>query len=143
MLPKLLLVNFALAAYLTGVIWMVQLVHYPGFAQVPAAGFGAFHQAHLRRMGWVVMAPMVAELLLSGWLAWAGRELGAAVWGSLALVVIIWLVTFFISVPFHNRLTRDGYNYITIDGLVRTNWLRTLAWTLRLGLLGYLLWERL
>ncbi|PJJ53172.1 hypothetical protein [Hymenobacter chitinivorans] len=143
MLLKLLLLNLVLAAYLTGVIWMVQLTHYPGFAQVPAAGFGAFHQAHLRRMGWVVMGPMVAELGLSGWLAWVGRALGPAVWWSLALVVGIWLVTFFISVPFHNRLTRDGYNYITIDGLVRTNWLRTLAWTLRLLVLSFLLWQQL
>ncbi|UOQ54398.1 hypothetical protein [Hymenobacter cellulosivorans] len=140
---KLLLLNFALAAYLTGVIWMVQLVHYPGFAQVSAAGFGAFHQAHLRRMGWVVMGPMVAELLLSGWLAWSGQALGPAVWWSLALVIVIWLVTFFISVPFHNRLAQDGYNYITIDGLVRTNWLRTLAWTIRAVVLGALLWQQL
>lgn len=143
MLLKLLLLNFALAAYLTGVIWMVQLTHYPGFAQVPAAGFGTFHQAHLRRMGWVVMAPMVAELALATWLAWAGRALGTVVWASLGLVVLIWLVTFFISVPFHNRLTQDGYNYITIDGLVRTNWLRTLAWTARLLLLGTVLWQQL
>lgn len=140
---QLLLLNVVLAAYLTGVIWMVQLVHYPSFAQVPAAGFGAFHQAHLRRMGWVVMAPMVAELLLSGWLAWAGRALGPAVWWSLGLVVGIWLVTFFISVPFHNRLTQDGYNYIAIDGLVRTNWLRTLAWSIRLLVLGTVLWQQL
>ncbi|MCB2409295.1 hypothetical protein [Hymenobacter lucidus] len=143
MLLKLLLLNFALAAYLTGVIWLVQLVHYPGFVQASGAGFAAFHQAHLRRMGWVVMGPMVAELLLAGWLAWAAKGLGAAGWWSLALVVGIWLTTFFISVPFHNRLTRDGYNYITIDGLVRTNWLRTLAWTARMLLLGAWLWQQL
>ncbi|MCB2378684.1 hypothetical protein LGH70_13870 [Hymenobacter sp. BT635] len=144
MLLKLLFLNFALACYLTGVIWTVQLVHYPGFAQVPAAGFGAFHQAHLRRMGWVVLAPMVAELLLATGLGWAGREvLGAAGWWSLVLVVGIWAATFFVSVPFHNRLGQEGYNYVAIDGLVRTNWLRTLAWTLRLLLLGWLLWQRL
>ena len=60
----LLLLSFGLAAYLTGVIWLVQLVHYPSFAQVPPAAFRAFHQSHLARMGWVVMAPMVAELAL-------------------------------------------------------------------------------
>jgi hypothetical protein len=49
-------------------------------------------------------------------------------------------VTFFISVPFHNRLAQ-GFDYIAIDGLVRTNWLRTLAWTARLTLLGFMLWR--
>jgi hypothetical protein len=59
---------------------------------------------------------------------------------SLALVLLIWAVTFFISVPFHNRLAQ-GFDYISIDGLVRTNWLRTLAWTARLALLSYMLWR--
>lgn len=138
----LLLLNFALAAYLTGLIWMVQVVHYPGFGLVKPAEFGAFHKAHTTRMSYVVLVPMVLELGLAAGLAWQGRALGAAVWWALALVLLIWGVTFFISVPFHNRLAR-GFDYIAIDGLVRTNWLRTVAWTGRLLLLGYLLWQQL
>jgi hypothetical protein len=141
-LKLLVLLNFALAAYLTGLIWTVQLVHYPSFAFVGADKFVAFHRAHSTRMGWVVMAPMVAELGLATWLAWQGRALGGNVLWSLALVLIIWAVTFFISVPFHNRLAQ-GFDYIAIDGLVRTNWLRTLAWTARSSLLGYMLWRLL
>jgi hypothetical protein len=133
----LLLLNFGLAAYLTGVIWMVQLVHYPSFALVPPDGFRVFHQAHLKRMGWVVMAPMVLELLLAGWLAWVWP--GAAAWWALGLVVVIWAVTFFVSVPLHNRLAADGSTFATVYGLIKTNWLRTLAWTARLLLLGWIL----
>ncbi|GGF05403.1 hypothetical protein [Hymenobacter cavernae] len=134
-LQLLLLLNFAFATYLTGVIWTVQLVHYPAFALVPPQAFDAYHKAHMARMGWVVMVPMVAELLLAGALVLVGRTLGSVVWWSLALVVLIWAVTFFISVPFHNRLKASGFNYITIDGLTRTNWFRTLAWTARMLLL--------
>ena len=144
-LPQLLLLNFTLAAYLTGVIWVVQLVTYPALALVGKAEFGRYHAAHTRGMGWVVGAPMVLELALAGWLAWAaypswgaGRALG-----QLALVGVVWLATFFIAVPFHNRLEAGGYNYVALDGLVRTNWLRTLAWTARLALLGGLLWPLL
>ena len=129
----LVLLSFALTAYLTGVIWMVQLVHYPSFAQVPASAFRTFHQAHMARMGWVVMAPMVAELGLAAWLAWQLRT-PAAGWG-LALVVAIWLVTFLISVPLHNRLAEVGADAGAIKSLVQTNWLRTVFWTGRLGLL--------
>ncbi|WP_207891060.1 hypothetical protein [Hymenobacter edaphi] len=132
----LLLLNLAVTAYLTGVIWTVQLVHYPGFALVPAAGFPAFHQAHLKRMGWVVMAPMVAELLLAG--AWAWQARTGPAYGALALVGFIWAVTFGVSVPLHRQLA-GGWSYAAVYGLVRTNWLRTLAWTLRLGLLGWVL----
>ena len=136
----LLLLNFAAAAYLTGLIWTVQLVHYPSFGLVPKAAWAAFHAAHTRRMSYVVLAPMVLELGLAIGLAWAGRRLlpGAAGWWSLGLVGLAWAVTFFISVPFHNRLAQ-GFDYIAIDGLTRTNWLRTLAWTVRMGLLGWLL----
>lgn len=136
----LLLLNFAAAAYLTGLIWTVQVVHYPSFGLVPKEAWEAFHAAHTRRMSHVVLAPMVVELGLAIWLAWAGRTVlpGEAGWWSLALVLLTWAATFFISVPFHNRLA-SGFDYIAIDGLTRTNWLRTVLWTVRAGLLGWLL----
>lgn len=142
--PQLLLLNLLLAAYLTGVIWTVQLVHYPSFAQAARDTFPAFHQQHSTRISWVVLAPMVLELGLAVWLAWQGKGVGeAARWGQLALVLSIWAATFFISVPFHNRLAQTGYDYVAIDGLVRTNWLRTVLWTLRTGWLGWMLWKSL
>ena len=140
-LSLLLLLNFALAAYLTGLIWVVQLVVYPALALVGKGEFARYHAAHTRGMGYAAGAPMVLELGLAGWLAgaayptWgAGRALG-----QLALVVVAWLATFLVAVPFHNRLESQGYNYIAIDGLTRTNWLRTLAWTARAGLLAWAL----
>ena len=106
-LAHLLLLNFGLAAYLTGLIWTVQLVHYPGFAHVEPAQFERFHREHSARISWVVMAPMLLELGAAGWLAWQGEALGAAArWGQLALVLLVWASTFFITVPFHNRLAR-------------------------------------
>lgn len=139
-LKLLLLFNFALAAYLTGLIWTVQVVHYPSFALVKPSEFVAYHQAHTTRISYVVLLPMVVELGLALWLVWQGRALGAVVWWCLALALLIWLVTFFVSVPFHNRLAQ-GFDYIAIDGLVRTNWVRTLAWTARAGLLGWLVYK--
>jgi hypothetical protein len=136
----LLLLNFGLAAFLTGIIWMVQLVHYPSFGRVGKAEFGRFHQAHTTGMGYLVAAPMVVELGLSIWLAIVARHtaLAAASGWALGLVGVIWVATFLISVPFHNRL-EGGFDYIAIDGLTRTNWLRTLAWTARAVLLGWLM----
>ena len=137
-LPTLLLLNLILAAYLTGVCWVVQLVVYPALMLVGKTEFTHYHAAHTRRMGWVVAAPMVLELGLAAWLAWAAYPAWGAgrALGQLALVVVVWLVTFFVSVPFHNRLEASGYNYIALDGLARTNWLRTLAWTARMVLLA-------
>ncbi|MGI4741924.1 MAG: hypothetical protein ACRYG7_42710 [Janthinobacterium lividum] len=137
----LLLLNFALAAYLTGVVWVVQLVVYPALALVGKPEFARYHRAHTRGMGWVVGAPMVLELVLASWLAWAAYPLWGAglALGQVGLVLFVWAVTYFVSVPFHNRLEAYGFNYIAIDGLTRTNWLRTLAWTARATLLSWLL----
>ena len=140
-LRHLLLLNFTTAAYLTGVIWVVQLVTYPALTLVGKADFAPYHAAHTRGMGWVVGAPMVAELALAAWLAWAAYSAWGAgpALGQLALVLVVWAITFFVAVPFHNQLEAGGYNYIALDGLVRTNWLRTLSWTIRAGWLGWLL----
>ncbi|MBH8570273.1 hypothetical protein KB206_15385 [Microvirga sp. STS02] len=51
------MLNFAAAAYLTGLIWTVQVVHYPSFGKVSKEAWAAFHAAHTRRMSYVVMAP--------------------------------------------------------------------------------------
>lgn len=140
-LRSLLLLNFALATYLTGLVWTVQLVVYPALMLVGKAEFPRYHAAHTQGMGLVVGAPMVLELALAGWLAWAGYPVWGAgrALGPLALVLLIWAGTFFISVPFHNRLGAHGYDYVVLDGLLRTNWLRTLAWTARAVWLGLLL----
>jgi hypothetical protein len=140
-LLHLLLLNFAAAVYLTGVIWVVQLVTYPALTLVGKPEFARYHAAHTRGMSWAVGAPMVAELALAGWLAWATYPAWGAgpALGQFLLVLVVWAVTFFMAVPFHNRLETGGYDYIALDGLVRTNWLRTLAWTVRAGWLGWLL----
>ena len=136
----LLLLNFGLAAYLTGLSWVVQLVVYPALARVGRTEFGRYHAAHTQGMGYAAGPAMVLELLAAGWLAWAlwpGSQ-GLAL-GQLALVLATWAATFFVAVPFHNRLATQGYSYVVIDGLVRTNWLRTLAWTARAALLAWVL----
>jgi hypothetical protein len=117
------------------------LVVYPALALVGKSEFGRYHAAHTRGMGIAAGAPMVLELALATWLAWVAYPLWGAGWalGQLALVVATWLATFLVAVPFHNRLEAQGYNYIAIDGLTRTNWLRTLAWTVRAALLAWLL----
>jgi hypothetical protein len=52
---------------------------------------------------------------------------------GLALLAIIWLSTAFVQVPCHNGLSQ-GFDAIVHRRLVRTNWIRTVAWSLR-GLL--------
>ncbi len=56
-----LLVNLAATLFMVGVIWFVQIVHYPLFARVGAGGFPAYSERHSRLTGLVVGPLMLAE----------------------------------------------------------------------------------
>ena len=120
---------------MTGVIWFVQVVHYPLFAQVAPESFTAYHAAHVRRTSWVVVGPMLLELL-SAFVVLSKAEEGTPQILSaigLTLLMLIWGSTFLSQVPAHNRLAR-GYSSETGRTLVKSNWTRTVLWSLRLPL---------
>ena len=132
--PELLtwiLVVQALSTFgMTAVIWLVQLVQYPGFARVGPAEFGEFHRHHCRSIGWVVGPLMTLELLTALLLAVAGEP----VWFwrlMLALLLVVWISTSLWQGPLHGRLQREGPRPDLLRALVRGNWLRTVLWSVR------------
>ncbi|MEM6853128.1 MAG: hypothetical protein AAF593_01840 [Planctomycetota bacterium] len=146
MLNTFLLANVAATLYMVGLIWMVQIVHYPLFDGVGVAEFAAYEARHTRGMTGIVLPPMLVELVtaiglvvllsqgtsqpavLPVWMAWTG----------LGLVLFLWAVTFVVSVPQHAKLA-EGFDPRAYRLLVDTNWLRTAAWTLRGGLVVWML----
>lgn len=124
--------------FLCGLIWFVQVVHYPLFASVGDAQFAAYERAHCRRVTFVVLPPMVAELVLAVCLWWQAPPQWSA-WASLglALLVVVWASTFLLQGPYHSRLLLAPERR-TLRQLVATNWLRTGAWTLR-GVVAFVL----
>ena len=138
----LILLNLLLSAFLTGLIWFVQIVHYPIFRRVGRDEFIRFQEAHQYTTGLVVGFPMVAEFVLSLALT-AHRLPDKGAWlgyGAGLCVLVVWGVTFLVSVPIHSQLVGRGFDAELIGRLVGTNWLRTVAWTVRTGLLACLLW---
>ena len=129
------------AFYMTGVIWLIQLIHYPAFGVIEAAAFPAFHRRHSNVMTLVVGPVMLVELGTAVWLA-RGFE---AIWIlNLASVVFAFVMTFAVSVPLHDQLGRINADPAVCRRLVLTNWPRTMIWTLRsAGFLGFLLSGRL
>jgi hypothetical protein len=111
---------------MVGVIWFVQLVHYPLFALVGRDGWAVYHAAHSARTAWVVVAPMVVGLVSSGWLAVERGD--ALAWAGLVLALAEWGLTFLVAVPDHARLA-GGWAPDVARRLVALNWLRTAAWS--------------
>jgi formate hydrogenlyase subunit 3/multisubunit Na+/H+ antiporter MnhD subunit len=135
-----MVLNFAASCVMVGVIWFVQLVHYPLLATIGVDRAPAIAVEHQRRTAWVVGLPMATEgvttlvLLLSRpdgvdvWLAWLGAVLLAVALAS----------TVFLSVPLHEQMAQDPRES-TGRRLVVTNWPRTFAWTARAVVAGVML----
>lgn len=125
--------------FMVGVIWFVQIVHYPLFNDVGRAEFSRYESQHQQRTTWVVMPPMLVELISAIGLLAVLPETTSALfaWANLISVLAIWALTFFWQVPQHSKLSK-GFDGPTHKRLVRGNWSRTLLWSLR-GLLVVLL----
>ena len=131
----LLLQAFATFA-MTGLIWFVQVVHYPLFRAVGAPGYAAYQAEHMRLTTLVVGPLMLLEAATALWLLLDRPAFvsPARAWTGLALLAVAWLVTAFLSVPRHEAL-RHGFDPSAHAALVATNWIRTAAWTARSVLL--------
>lgn len=130
-----LLLHLAATVFMVGVIWFVQIVHYPLFGRVGTEGFAGYSAAHSRLTGFVVGPPMLVEAATAVVLVVSppeGVPFSLALTG-LVLLVAIWLSTALLQSPQHTVLGR-GFRPATHRFLVRTNWIRTALWTVR-GLL--------
>jgi hypothetical protein len=129
---SILLLHVAATGMMIGVIWFVQIVHYPMFSLVGRAGFAAYEAAHSRLTTVVVAPPMLVELATGAYLALRPPPAmpPAALWAGLALIAVIWLSTWLLQVPKHRAL-EAGFDPAAHRALVGTNWIRTLAWTAR------------
>lgn len=120
---------------MVGLIWMVQLVHYPLFSGVGPEHFPRYSAEHSRRITWVVLPLMSLELGTS-YLLWRQTP---QLWetAGLWLVGLIWLSTGLFFAPLHHQLCK-GFCPKKHSLLVRGNWFRTVLWSAR-GLVVFLL----
>ncbi|WP_339745916.1 hypothetical protein [uncultured Rubinisphaera sp.] len=136
------LAHFAATLYMTGLIWFVQIVHYPLLAATGLAEFSAYEKRHMSLTTWVVMPPMLVEIATAVLLFWFRPDDVASwqVWCGVILLAIIWLSTAFLQVPCHEKLA-NGFDAEVQQRLVATNWIRTIAWTLRGLLILGMMWN--
>jgi hypothetical protein len=128
----LLLAHAAATFFMVGVIWFVQVVHYPLFARVGMPDFSAYSLDHTRLTGLVVGPPMLLEAATAvALVVWTPPGISASlVWTGLLLVAGIWLSTALLQGPRHTTLGK-GFDPAVHRYLLTSNWLRTVLWSLR------------
>ena len=132
LISSIFLANIVATSYMTGLIWFVQVVHYPLFGSVGTTQFVEYDQRHTALTTWVVAPPMLIEgatAILLLWIRPSGIPSWQA-WVGVALVAVLWMSTAFIQVPCHETLSQ-GFEAVVHQRLVLTNWLRTVAWSVR------------
>lgn len=118
-----------LSGAMTGLIWMVQLVHYPGFIYVNPENFASFHRHHVGTISLITAPLMVLEAGIALWMV-ATAPTGLLEIIIAVIIALIWVSTFFIQVPLHSKLV-GGKNDRVIQKLVQTNWIRTVLWSVK------------
>lgn len=128
--------NFIVNSILVGLIWTIQVVHYPLFLKVGSENFVSYIKSHQNRISILVIPLMSIELLSSIFLYTVNPhiELKGTYLYSLIIVILIWLLTFFVHMPQHKKLL-SGFDRCTIKKLVNTNWIRTILWTIKVPIM--------
>lgn len=127
-----LAIHAAATWFMVGLIWMVQVVHYPLFAAVGAGRFREYEHSHTKRMGALLIAPATIEIISGALLVFfKPSQLALAhVVVAGAFLAAIWVVTALVQYPLHRRLM-TGFEPTLVQRLVATNWWRTVGWTIR------------
>lgn len=125
---------------MAGLILFVQVVHYPLMASVGKESFTDYRSGHTTRTFLVVAPLMFAELGTALWLAAypPGEALRSWALFGLGIVLVLWLSTALLQAPAHGHLSK-GYDRSVLRKLVRTNWIRTLGWWVRVPMAVMLL----
>lgn len=127
------LVLSTIAAWaMVGLIWLIQIVHYPMLAQFSQSVPIEAATYHSRRITPVV-GPFMAIEGVTALALMAAQPSGVSwvlTWLAAALLGVALLSTVVFSVPQHSALAR-GHDADAAHRLIRTNWYRTIAWTAR------------
>ncbi len=128
-------VHFLSTSLMVGIIWVIQLLHYPTFHFIKESNYVEFQHFHMQRISFIVVPAMILELLSAFMLVYYIRSNLLTV--CLIILLVIWLITFVFFTKLHQSLL-GGYDKIIVDKLVQINWSRTVLWSLRLIILIYI-----
>lgn len=117
------LVDFGLVV----LIWMVQLIIYPGFQFYEYDNLIQWHQNYTVAISLVVIPLMLSQLIISIIQLYKKRTRHTLL--SFLLVVVLWGITFIVFVPLHTSIGLGDFTETTLTNLVYKNWYRTILWS--------------
>lgn len=133
----LVAIHAAATWLMAGLIWTMQLVHYPSLENAAPEKFARNIRRTVPFVVPVMLVEAVSAILL---LRSPAHQTHVLEYVGMALLVAIWASTIVFQYPLHLRLARS-YSDDDFAKLMRTNWLRVAAWSAR-GAVAYELLRR-
>lgn len=122
------LIRLCADASMMVLIWIVQLIIYPGFRYYSSNDLLLWHRTYTPRISVIVAPLMILQLFLTIVAVW--QNPGTYQLGTLIIILILWIYTFVKFLPLHRSIEHDKIKTDTLKILISANWLRTLLWTL-------------
>ena len=132
-------IHIVSTSIMVGVIWIMQLVHYPSFNFINIEDYKSFQEFHMKRISVIVIPAMTIELISGILIFWIYQTNNIFFNVSLFCLFFIWFLTAILFSKMHQKVTL-GDQISIITKLVNLNWLRTISWTFRLGLVLFVVW---
>ena len=126
-------------SYLVSLVLMTQFITYPTFLYIDKDKFSEYHRKYVNNISFIVAPVMLIELLTLLLIAYFSKDF--LIIKSLILLLVIWLTTFFIMIPSHNKISKT-FNKKEINRLINYNWVRTILWSFKLLLIIFLYYEK-
>lgn len=109
-------------------IWLVQLLIYPGFKYFGTKNLIIWHRKYTQNMGLIVGPLMLVQLGLHIYSTIFNFSLLRSF--NLILVVFTWVYTFLYFVPLHQKISKGVFIRSDLIDLELNNWWRTLIWSI-------------
>ena len=116
-------------AIIVGILWVIQVVHYPSFYFIERDEYVSFQKFHMDKISYIVVPVMLIESI-SGFIL-IYNDINTVLLISIILLLLIWALTGLYFAPMHQKLM-SGYQEEIVEKLVKINWVRTIFWSIRL-----------
>ena len=117
--------NLIVSSILLGLILVIHFVHYKSFNFIDVEKFVEFHKFHTKNISFLVIPLMIIEVVI--YIIICDFYFSILSLINLSLVALIWIITFLLQVPSHNKLS-TGKSIAEIEKLVSGNIFRVYLW---------------
>lgn len=136
---KIEILRLAIDFGLVVLIWMVQLLIYPGFKYFGSKGLGSWHRIYTRNITFIVAPMMIAQLIIMSyfWIHYPAMLAPNILYTI--LVSLTWITTMLFFIPMHASIDKNPTDLKLLNKLTNWNWMRVFLWNTILTLDLFLL----